>query len=78
MGREHYLISTEKVANDLLRTRGSIYSSRENLPAASIVLSDNLRPLFFDNDGVSHPFPPLSFPIVFEIKHDKFKPVGLF
>lgn len=46
-GREHYVASTEKVANELLRERGNIYSSREQLPAAVELLSDNLRPLFW-------------------------------
>ena len=40
------VISTEKVANDLLRERGTLYSSREQLPAAAILLGDGLRPLF--------------------------------
>lgn len=46
-GRENYIISSEKIANDLLRDRGTIYSSREQLPAAALLLSDNLRPLFW-------------------------------
>ncbi|GAB1213345.1 hypothetical protein ATERTT37_002494 [Aspergillus terreus] len=44
-GRKHVVISQEKIANDLLRERGSLYSSREYLPFASGLLSDNLRPL---------------------------------
>ena len=50
-GREHYIISTEKIANDLLRERGSLYSSREQLPAAAKLLSDDLRPLFLPYNG---------------------------
>lgn len=46
-GRENFIVSSEKIANDLLRERGSIYSSREQLPAAVGLLSDNLRPLFW-------------------------------
>lgn len=46
-GRNHYVVSTEKIANDLLRERGTIYSSREQLPAAAQLLGDNLRPLFW-------------------------------
>lgn len=46
-GREHFIISTESIANDLCRDRGAIYSSREQLPAAVGLLSDNLRPLFW-------------------------------
>jgi cytochrome P450 len=46
-GREHFIVSTEKVASDLLNGRGGIYSSREQLPAATVLLSDNLRPLFW-------------------------------
>lgn len=44
-GREHYIVSTEKIANDLLRERGTLYSSREQLPAAAQLLGDNMRPL---------------------------------
>lgn len=51
-GREHYVASTEKVANDLLRERGGIYSSREQLPAAAQLLSRNLRPLFWPYNGI--------------------------
>lgn len=51
-GREHYVASTEKVANDLLRERGGIYSSREQLPAAVQLLSRNLRPLFWPYNGM--------------------------
>ena len=46
-GRENFIVSSEKIANDLLRDRGNHYSSREQLPAAVILLSDNLRPLFW-------------------------------
>ncbi|KAK4545451.1 hypothetical protein LTR36_002801 [Oleoguttula mirabilis] len=49
-GREHYVVSTEKVANALLRERGNIYSSREQLPAAVKLLGDSLRPLFYPHD----------------------------
>lgn len=51
-GKEHYIISTEKVANDLLRERGSTYSSREQMPAAVALLGDNLRPLFWPHNEV--------------------------
>ncbi|KAL9620326.1 MAG: hypothetical protein Q9160_005125 [Pyrenula sp. 1 TL-2023] len=44
-GRTHVIVSSEKIANDLLRERGSIYSSREQLPMAAGLLSDNLRPV---------------------------------
>ncbi|KAB5581284.1 cytochrome P450 [Coniochaeta sp. 2T2.1] len=43
--QEHVVISTEKVANDLLRERGSHYSSREQTVMAAELLSRNLRPL---------------------------------
>lgn len=39
-------MSTEKIANDLMRERGTLYSSREQLPMAVQLVSDNLRPLF--------------------------------
>jgi hypothetical protein len=49
-GREHYIVSSEKIANDLLRERGNIYSSREQLPAATKLLGDDLRPLFWPHN----------------------------
>ena len=45
-GRNHIIVSTEEIANDLLRERGTIYSDREQLPMAAQLLSCNLRPLF--------------------------------
>lgn len=50
-GRENIVISSEKVANDLLRERGSRYSSREHLIMASEYLSANLRPLLLGYGG---------------------------
>ncbi|KAL5313142.1 hypothetical protein ACEPPN_018875 [Leptodophora sp. 'Broadleaf-Isolate-01'] len=45
-GQVNIVVSTEKIANDLLRERGNIYSSREQPPMASHLLSDNKRALF--------------------------------
>ncbi|KAH8597487.1 cytochrome P450 [Bisporella sp. PMI_857] len=45
-GQINIVVSTEKIANDLLRERGTIYSSREQLPMASQLLSDNKKALF--------------------------------
>ncbi|KAH7085785.1 cytochrome P450 [Paraphoma chrysanthemicola] len=45
-GNVNVVVSTEKIANDLLRERGTIYSSRQQLPMASKLLSDNKRALF--------------------------------
>lgn len=50
-GKEHYILSSDKAANDLLRERGTIYSSREQMPAAVNLLSGNLRPLFYPYNG---------------------------
>jgi cytochrome P450 len=50
-GHEHYVVSTEKIANDLLRGRGTIYSSREQTPAAAQLLSGGLRPLLLPYNG---------------------------
>lgn len=50
-GRKHVVLSTEKIANELLRERGSIYSSREQLAFASELLSNNLRPLLLPYNG---------------------------
>nr|OQO31889.1 hypothetical protein B0A51_01084 [Rachicladosporium sp. CCFEE 5018] len=44
-GQEHVIVSTESIANDLLRERGTLYSSRAYLPMATELLSHNLRPL---------------------------------
>ncbi|KAL2844365.1 cytochrome P450 [Aspergillus pseudoustus] len=45
-GRVNVVLSTEGIANDLLRERGDIFSSREQLPMGSKLLSDNKRALF--------------------------------
>ncbi|KAJ3461119.1 hypothetical protein MRS44_011986 [Fusarium solani] len=50
LGRENVVLSTEGAANDLLRERGTAYSSREHLIMASDILSDNLRPLLLGYD----------------------------
>ncbi|KAK3069918.1 hypothetical protein LTR53_011380 [Teratosphaeriaceae sp. CCFEE 6253] len=44
-GRTNIIVGTEDIANDLLRERGGIYSSREQLPMGAQLLSDNLRPV---------------------------------
>ncbi|KAM0470198.1 hypothetical protein ACHAPX_010084 [Trichoderma viride] len=44
-GNRHVVVSTERIANDLLRGRGNIYSSRPYLPMSSELLSHNLRPV---------------------------------
>lgn len=49
-GKQHYVLSSEKAANDLLRDRGSIYSSREELPAAGVLLGDNQLPVLLPVD----------------------------
>jgi hypothetical protein len=56
-GRENIVISSEKIANNLLRERGTIYSSREHLTMAADYLSGNLRPLLLDYNGLSVPAP---------------------
>ncbi|KAK5176320.1 hypothetical protein LTR44_011151 [Exophiala sp. CCFEE 6388] len=45
-GKVNVIVGTEKIANDLLRERGDIYSSREQLPMGSQLLSDNKKALF--------------------------------
>jgi Cytochrome P450 len=50
-GQCHIVLSSEKVANDLLRERGNIYSGRPDLPAAARLLSANLRPVFLPHNG---------------------------
>lgn len=54
VGQDHIVLSTEKVANELLRERGNIYSSREQSPAAVQLLGGNLRPLFLPHNGKFH------------------------
>ena len=51
-GRENIVISSERIANDLLRERGSICSSREHLTMAADYLSGNLRPFLLNYSGV--------------------------
>ena len=46
VNQNHVIVSTEDIANDLLRERGTLYSSRAYLPMATELLSHNLRPLF--------------------------------
>ena len=46
MDRKLVVVSTEKIANDLLRERGNHYSSREQLPMAAKLMSRDLRPVF--------------------------------
>jgi len=53
MGRNMVVVSTEKVANHLLRERGTLYSSREQLPMAAKLVSRNLRPMFLPYGGES-------------------------
>lgn len=55
VGRNHVIVSTEKIANDLLRDRGAIYSSREELPMAAKLLSDGLRIVFIPYNGTPYP-----------------------
>ena len=45
-GTTHVIISSEKIANDLMRERGTLYSDRDQAPMAAKLLSDDLRPLF--------------------------------
>lgn len=52
-GSTHVIISSEKIANDLLRERGNNYSSRDQSVMAAELLSDNLRPLLLPYNGVS-------------------------
>ncbi len=51
-GRTHVIVSSEKIANDLLRERGNLYSGREQLPMAAQLLSGNLRPLLLPYNDV--------------------------
>lgn len=52
-GKVNVVLSTEGIANDLLRERGDIFSSREQLPMGSKLLSDNKRALFLPYGGTS-------------------------
>ncbi|KAF7197168.1 Cytochrome P450 monooxygenase [Pseudocercospora fuligena] len=49
-GKPNIIIGSEKIANDLLRDRGSIYSSREQRPALVKLLGGSLRPLMWPHD----------------------------
>jgi hypothetical protein len=51
MRRNIVVVSTEKIANDLLRERGTLYSSREQLSMAAKLLSRDLRPLLLPYGG---------------------------
>jgi hypothetical protein len=49
--QNNVVVSTEKIANDLLRERGGLYSSREQSVFAAELMSRNLRPLFLPYNG---------------------------
>ena len=51
-GKVNVVMGTEKIANDLLRERGDIYSSREQNPMGSKLLSDNKKALFLPYGGM--------------------------
>ncbi|KAH7412820.1 cytochrome P450 [Cadophora sp. MPI-SDFR-AT-0126] len=51
-GQSHIILSTQKIADELLRERGTLYSSRDQLPMAAVLVSDNLRPLFLPYNDV--------------------------
>lgn len=51
MGSTHIIVSTEKVANDLLRERGNIYSDREQFPMAAKLISRDLQILLMPYNG---------------------------
>jgi hypothetical protein len=50
-GKTHIVVATEKIANELLRERGEIYSSREQLPMGSQLMSNNKRALLLPYGG---------------------------
>jgi len=53
IGSQYFVvISSERIANELLRERGAIYSSRQQAPFAAQLLSDNLRPLLMPYNGI--------------------------
>ena len=53
--QNNVVVSTEKIANELLRERGGIYSSREQQVFAADLMSHNLRPLFLPYNGTHSP-----------------------
>lgn len=57
-GHEHFVLSSEKIANDLLRERGSIYSGRPGAPASAELLSRKLRPVLLPYNGMRDPTVP--------------------
>lgn len=52
LGSNHVIVSTDKIANHLLRDRGAHYSSREQLPFA-VKLVTNLRIAFLPYNGMA-------------------------
>ncbi|KAI1613250.1 cytochrome P450 [Exophiala viscosa] len=74
-GRKHVVLSTEKIANDLLRERGSLYSSREYLPFASELLSNNLRPLFLPYNDLWRRGRKLMHQLTMPVAADSYQPV---
>ncbi|KAK6373726.1 hypothetical protein LTS17_008219 [Exophiala oligosperma] len=74
-GRKHVVLSTEKIANELLRERGSIYSSREQLAFASELLSNNLRPLLLPYNELWRRGRKLMHQLTMPVAADSYQPV---
>jgi hypothetical protein len=51
--QNNVVVSTERIAKELLRERGTLYSSRDQLVFAAELMSRNLRPLFLPYNGNS-------------------------
>ncbi|CAG8214192.1 unnamed protein product [Penicillium olsonii] len=74
-GRQHIVLSTEKVANDLLRERGTYYSSREFLPMASGIVSREMRPLLLPYNDLWRRTRKLMHQLTMSTAADSYQPV---
>ena len=74
-GTSHIIISSEKIANDLMRERGNIYNDRDQAPMAARLLSDNLRPLLLPYGEEWREFRKLSNHVAMKKMADTYQPL---
>ena len=63
LGKQHVIVSTEKIAKDLFSDRGSIYSDREVTPVASTLVGGGMTFVLLPFGGTK-PFHRYSYMIV--------------
>lgn len=74
-GQEHVIVNTEKIANDLMRERGNIYSSRPQVPMAAQLLSRNMRPVLLPYGAVWRASRKLMHHLAMPASAKKYEPI---